>query len=212
MKKNKPIQIMTALTFMLFAYAVNVLAQTVTPCKSDTSVQLKKSASHSILTDTVKFDSLTYLSSKLHLTLPRNMMGLTLGGKMKMKVNERIQLSVVMPIFSNELARIEVTPNDVLLIDRYDKLYVQATRAELSKYLPAGSDYHQLEELLIAASKPGGRSQLEGSELGLKSMKDAKVELYDFSTKDLDLEQTPVPTKYKKVTLEEFIKALKGLQ
>ena len=153
-----------------------------------------------------------YLSSKVHLALPASFMGLSLKGSMKMVAGERVQLSIVMPIFGTELAKLDITPTEMLLIDRHDKMYVQANKAEMMKYLPAGSDFSQLEQLLVNASKPGGRSEVSGSDFGIKSMKDARIQLYDFSTDEMTLDPTPVPTKYKKVTLDELVKALKGLQ
>jgi hypothetical protein len=140
------------------------------------------------------------------------MLGITLGGKMKMKKGERVQLSLVLPIIGTEEMKADITPNDMLLIDRHDKMYVQATKEELMQYLPAGSNFAQIEVLLFEASKPGGKSQLSGEEVGIKSMKDATVELYDFSSKEFDMEPSTAPASYKKVTLEKFIKALKGLQ
>lgn len=153
-----------------------------------------------------------YLSSKIHLTLPQNLMGLTLGGKMRMKKDERIQLSLVLPIFGTEMVKVDITPNDMLLIDRHDKMYVQATKEELMQYLPEGSNFSQIEVVLNDASKPGGKSELSGDEIGLKSMRDAKVELYDFSIDQFNMEPTPIPSKYKKMTLADFIKAIKGLK
>jgi hypothetical protein len=157
-------------------------------------------------------DCPNYLWSKVRFTLPKSMLGITLGGKMKMKKGERVQLSLVLPIIGTEEMKADITPNDMLLIDRHDKMYVQATKEELMQYLPAGSNFAQIEVLLFEASKPGGKSQLSGEEVGIKSMKDATVELYDFSSKEFDMEPSTAPASYKKVTLEKFIKALKGLQ
>jgi hypothetical protein len=153
-----------------------------------------------------------YLSSKIRVTVPRNGSLFTLGGSMKMVSNERIQLSVVMPIFHNELMKMDVTPDEVLVIDRVNKQYIRAKKEELSSYLPKGSNFDQLVKLLEAASKPGGKSVLTASEIGLKSIKDAKLEFYDFSTDEILLDPTNVSTKYKKITLQEFAKSLKGLQ
>lgn len=41
---------------------------------------------------------------------------MSVGGTMKMKTHERVQISLLMPILRTEVARIEeVTPNEVLL-------------------------------------------------------------------------------------------------
>lgn len=211
MKKNELIYII-GLTIGL-GFSNNTLAQSIV--KNDSNKILKDSIDKTkVMPDSCVVDSTSYqcLSSKVHLVLPASFMGLSLKGSMKMVSKERIQLSIVMPIFGTELAKLDITPNEMLLIDRHDKMYVQANKKEMMRYLPSGSDYSQLEQLLIDASKPGGRSEVSGSDFGLKSMKDAKIQLYDFSTDKIALQPTVVPTKYRKVTLDEFVKALKGLQ
>lgn len=211
MKKNKLIYIIGLIIGL--AFSNGALAQSVV--KNDSNKILKDSIDKTkVIPDSCLVDSASYkyLSSKIHLVLPASFMGLSLKGTMKMVSKERIQLSIVMPIFGTELAKLDITPNEMLLIDRHDKMYVQANKKEMMRYLPSGSNYSQLEQLLIDASKPGGRSEVSGSDFGLRSMKDARIQLYDFSTDQIVLQPTAVPTKYKKVTLDEFVKALKGLQ
>ena len=41
-----------------------------------------------------------------------------------------MQLSFLMPIIRTEVARMEVTPEEILLVDRMGKRYVRATRKE----------------------------------------------------------------------------------
>ena len=72
-----------------------------------------------------------YLSSKVQLTIPNKGGTVTVNGTMKLVSGERMQLSFLMPILRSEIARLEITPNDVLVVDRMGKRYVQATRKEL---------------------------------------------------------------------------------
>ena len=107
-----------------------------------------------------------YLSSKLQLTVPNKNGSITVSGSMKMKSGERIQLSVLMPVFRSEVMRMEVTPDEVLLIDRMNKRYVRATRDELKELLPENADFDRLEKLLFKASLPGEKKELTGREWG----------------------------------------------
>ena len=61
----------------------------------------------------------------------------------------------LMPVFRSEVMRMEVTPDEVLLIDRMNKRYVRATRDELKGILPENADFDRLEKLLFKASLPG---------------------------------------------------------
>jgi hypothetical protein len=57
-----------------------------------------------------------YLSSKMQLTFPYKGDKMSMGGTMKMKQNERIQLSVQLPVIRTEVVRIDITPEEVLLL------------------------------------------------------------------------------------------------
>ena len=125
-----------------------------------------------------------YLSSRLQLTIPSGANGsITTGGTMKMKGGERVQLSILMPILRTEIARLEITPDEILLVDRMNKRYVRASRSELNDILPKEARFSKLEKLLLDASLPEGKSELSGKELGIPSLEKAKVRLYDFSSK-----------------------------
>ncbi|MCS2322431.1 DUF4292 domain-containing protein [Bacteroides fragilis] len=152
-----------------------------------------------------------YLSSKLQLTVPNKNGSMTVNGNMKMKSGERIQLSVLMPVFRSEVMRMEVTPDEVLLIDRMNKRYVRATRDELKGILPENADFDRLEKLLFKASLPGEKKELTGRELGIPSLEKAKVRLSDFSTAEFELIPTEVSSRYTQVALEDLLKMLMKL-
>ena len=152
-----------------------------------------------------------YLSSKLQLTIPSGEGSVTVGGTMKLKGGERVQLSILMPLFRTEIARLEVTPDEVLLIDRMSKRYVRASRKELKDMLPEEAEFSKLEKLLTDASKPGGRSEVSGKELGIPSLEKAKIRLYDFSSGEFNMTPTEVSSRYTQVPLEELLNMLTKL-
>lgn len=123
----------------------------------------------------------SYLASRLQLTIPGKGGSMSVGGTMKMKSRERVQISLLMPILRTELARIEVTPTEVLFVDRMNKRFVRATKNELKEILSKNVEFSQLEKLLTDASKPGGKTELSGKDLGIPKLEKAKVQLYDFS-------------------------------
>ena len=102
----------------------------------------------------------SYLASRLQLTIPGKGGSMSVGGTMKMKSRERVQISLLMPILRTELARIEVTPTEVLFVDRMNKRFVRATKKELKEILSKNVEFSQLEKLLTDASKPGGKTEL----------------------------------------------------
>ena len=152
-----------------------------------------------------------YLSSKVQLIVPHKEATLTVNGTMKLKSGERMQISFLMPILRTEVARMEVTPDDILLVDRMGKRYVQSTRKELKDVLPKKANFEHLEKLLYAASKPHGKKILPGKELGIPSLEKGQIELYNFSDKKFDLLPTSLSGKYRKVELNELLEMLMSL-
>lgn len=130
---------------------------------------------------------------------------------MKMKANERVQISLLMPILRTEVARIEMTPEEVLVVDRMNRRYVRASRKELKGLLPKHAEYARVEKLLFKASLPGGKSLLTGKDVGLPSLEKAQVRLYDFSSQSFSLNPTELSSRYRQVSLEELIKLLAAL-
>ena len=143
-----------------------------------------------------------FLSSKVQLTIPNKGGTITVNGTMKLVSGERMQLSLLMPILRSEVARLEITPDDVLVVDRMGKRYVQATRKELKDVLPKKADFAHLEKMLFEAAKP---------ELGIPSLEKGKIVLTDFSDKEISLTPTQVSSRYTKVEWTELLEMLAKL-
>ena len=161
--------------------------------------------------ETSVLPEVNYLSSKVKLTVPTKDAVFTVNGTLKLISGERIQLSFLMPIIRSEVARMEVTPDEILLIDRMGKRYVQTTRKELKDILPKKADFAHLEKLLFDASKPNGKRTLSGKELGIPSLEKGKIELSNFSNTAFSLTPTEVSSKYTKVELSQILEMLMSL-
>lgn len=149
-----------------------------------------------------------YLSSKVQLTIPNKESSFTVNGTMKMKRDDRVQLSLLMPILRSEMVRLEVSPDTILVVDRMNKRFVRASRKELKGLLPKKVTFDNLEKLLYNAAKPEGKRSITGTELGIPSMDKAKLELSGFSDKPFTLTPTQLSQKYQEVTLEEILQML----
>lgn len=155
--------------------------------------------------------SAEYLSSKMGLTIPYKDAVFTVDGTMKMKSGEMIQVSMLMPILRTEIARVQVTPTELLIVDRVNRRFVRAGDSELRYAVVSGFTYDKLEKVLFALGKDGTSKSLSGEDLGLTKLKKAKVELYDFSTEPVDVSPIELSSRYKQVTLEEMMQLLTSL-
>ena len=168
-----------------------------------------KSSKHLATSETktsTKAPTSSYLASRLQLTIPGKKGSMSVGGTMKMKTHERVQISLLMPIL-----RIEVTPDEVLLVDRMNKRFVRATKAELKNVLSKNVEFSRLEKILMDASLPGGKTELTGKDIGIPSLEKAKVQLYEFSTQEFSMTPTELTSKYNQIPLEELVKMLVAL-
>lgn len=149
------------------------------------------------------------LSSKVSLTVPYQGSMQTLRGNLRLVSDQRAQLTLLMPILRTELVRLELTPDNVLLVDRMNHRYVQATRQELRPLLPRRATFSNLERLLRRAARSGKPVTLSASQLGLPHLEGAKLVLTDFSSTPITLSPTRLSSRYREVAFEEILKQLK---
>ena len=158
-----------------------------------------------------KGEESAFLSSKVQVTIPHGEAVYSVNGTMKLKKGEIVQVSFLMPILRTEVARIEVTPENILLVDRVNHRYVRSTKEELKDRLPKRWTYSRLEDLIYEASAPGGKKGISGEEFGLAKLQKAKVELSDFSDEVNNVKPTTLSTRYEQVTLDELLQFLLSL-
>ena len=95
---------------------------------------------------------------------------------------------------------------------KYSKLMAEkpefAMQLAVKGMLPKNAEFSRLEKILLDASLPGGKTELSGKDIGIPSLEKAKVQLYEFSTKEFSMTPTELTSKYRQVPLEELVKML----
>lgn len=97
------------------------------------------------------------LTARVKLNLNLDGRDLSAGGSLRMKRDDVVQLSV--SFLGAEIARLEFSPRDVLLIDRFNKQYVRAAYDQIDFLRNAGLDFHAVQalfwnELFLPGNKP----------------------------------------------------------
>ena len=94
--------------------------------------------------------------------------GVSCSGKLKMRRNDVIQLSL--SVLFMEVARFEFSPNEVLIIDKFHKQYVRATYSEVSFLKSAGLDFYALQALFWnEVFVPGEKNDVSASHFSMSS-------------------------------------------
>ena len=89
------------------------------------------------------------LTAKISMSVDLNGKGATkVNGMLRIKKGEVVQLSVA-PLLGIEVARAEISPDGVLVIDRMNKRYVQVSFAEVKALANVELDFHALQSLFL---------------------------------------------------------------
>ena len=147
------------------------------------------------------------LSARLSVGLNLNGKNISCNGRLQMKRGELVRISLTLPIIGTEVGRIECTPKEVLIINRFNKEYVQGTYADVPFLATAGLDFYALEalfwhDLFVPRSKTVlpqlHRFTLsENDGIAVLSLTDAPNLIYDFhsTTSSALLQRTAVRSK-----------------
>ena len=133
---------------------IAVLVLLLASCSSTQS--LKKSQSIEGMTETEYVESVIShaggwdaLTAKMALAIDWEGKGTTkVNGTLRIKKGEVIQLSIA-PLLGIEVARAEISPDGVLVIDRMNKRYVEVSFAEVKALANADLDFHTLQALFL---------------------------------------------------------------
>ena len=99
------------------------------------------------------------LTAKMSLTLDWEDKKTKVGGTLRIKKGEVIQMSIA-PLLGIEVARVEISPEGVLVIDRMNKRYVQVSFVELETLAKAKLDFYTLQALFLNELFLPGKKEL----------------------------------------------------
>ena len=168
----------------------------------------------------------TCITSRVRMDLSSGGKSASVGGTLRMKHNDVIQLSVV-TFGILEVARIEMTPDYFMLIDKMGKQYVKAAYRDVSFLRNADVDFYTIQAYFWDEQTSnysgwvrsdfvnvGGKSLPTKHNItistGSKTVK-ANLSLSNMSI-DSDWEKrTPVPSRYKEVSVDELLTRIMNL-
>lgn len=96
-------------------------------------------------------------------------------GKISMRRDEVIRLQLLLPIIRTEVARIDFTPDYVLLVDRFHKEYIKASYKDVSFLADNGLSFYSLQalfwnQLFLPGEKTVNEQMLHRFTCGLADM------------------------------------------
>ena len=119
-------------------------------------------------------------TAKMSLALDLSGKTTKVSGTMRIKKGEVVQLSVA-PWLGIEVARAEISPDGVLVIDRVNKRYVRVTFDELQELTNAQLDFYSLQALFLNEIFLPGKKELTSRDISAFDMelvgKDVRLDL-----------------------------------
>lgn len=131
---------------------------TVNPTSATTVAGTPSASSYDI--STLTNDS--NFTSRIHATMTFNGQSLSTSGHLRMRRGDVIQVSLLDPIIGiTEVGRLEISPDMVLLIDRYNKRYVLMTYDEINALSRQQLSYPQVEYLFWQQALQAGKDEVK---------------------------------------------------
>ncbi|MDR2692328.1 MAG: DUF4292 domain-containing protein [Dysgonamonadaceae bacterium] len=117
---------------------------------------------------------------------------ITADARLRIVKDEMIQLSLRIPILGTEAARINISPDQILIIDRMNKRYFVESMENLKKHLPFDFDYYSVQSLFTNQLFIAGKQEVtpddyasfgyrEDEFSAVLSRQDSRGIVYDFT-------------------------------
>ena len=142
---------MTTVIRIVSTFVVAVLLAGLASCRSSRSLEKAgpvvpaASALDYMKTVAANAQQARALTARVKVRLGLDGKGVSANGSLRMKRDDVVQLSLT--ILGMEVGRLEFTPEDVLVVDRFNKQYVRAAYADVDFLARAGLDFYSLQAL-----------------------------------------------------------------
>lgn len=103
------------------------------------------------------------LTARLGVNVKMGGKSLSCNGSLRMKRDDVVQLSLTLPLIGTEVGRLECTPTEVLLIDRFNKQYIRGTYSDVSFLSQTGLDFYAFQSMLWDELFVPGERNVESS-------------------------------------------------
>lgn len=150
-------------------------------------------------------------TAKVKVNLKQNSKSISTSGSLKMRWNDVVQISLVDPLIGiTEVGRIEFSKDNVLIVDRINKNYVQETYETLSAIAKSNLSFDYIQAVFWSESQKENNNKIS-YKIPLKTPVALNLEVSNVNHKDSWDPHYQVSSKYNKVTIEELFKMLSSL-
>lgn len=150
-------------------------------------------------------------TSKISLTITMGGKNVSTSGSLRMRRGEVMQVSLLDPIVGwTEVGRMELTPKSILIVDRFNKRYVETSYGELSRYAPFSLTYSMIEDMVWQEAK--SQDRLTYSIPTAKDNIDIEIRINSRGNADNWEYGNSLSSKYQSVDINTLFRALMNAQ
>ena len=162
--------------YSLFIFAIAIL---LSACKSQEQAfrilldkKEKEERIAALLQQTISYETLSG-SIRINIKPGSGNKNTSTSGHLKIKKNEAIEISMRDPIIGmTEVARISITPNQILIIDRFNKQYFVESMERIREVSPFEFDYYSIQALFTNQLFIAGKSDIQINDFQSFSLKE----------------------------------------
>ncbi len=88
------------------------------------------------------------LTARLGVNVNMGGKSVSCNGILRMKRDDVVQLCLTLPLLGTEVARLECTPTEVLLLDRFNKQFIRGTYSDVKFLQQTGLDFYSFQSML----------------------------------------------------------------
>ena len=148
----------------------------------------------------------TNFTSRVRVTIVQNGKDITTNGTLRMRYDDVIQIALVDPVVGMmEVGRMELSPDNVLIIDRINKRYVSTDYEEFTALKSRNIDFKTIQDFFWKEAKGGNEFSYT-----IPAKKDIRLDLKlsDKGNAANWTAHTTVSGKYDKTDVNELFKSM----
>jgi len=149
--------------YLFFLAGIIILLNGCKTSRSATSVALSKMNKDERI-ESIKYQAIPFntLSSSLRFSLKPGMKKNTISANAQLRIikDKIIQLSLRIPILGTEVARLTITPEQIIIIDRNNKRYVSESMQRFKEATSFDFDFYSLQALFTNQLFIAGKSSI----------------------------------------------------
>jgi len=180
MKRNK------TNSYLFFFAGIIILFYSCKTSRQTTSVALSEMSKDKRI-ETIKYQAIPFnnLSSSLRFSIKPGVKKNTVSANAQLRIikDKIIQLSLRIPILGTEVAKVSITPEQIIIIDRNNKQYVSESMQTLQEIAPFDFDFYSLQALLTNQLFIAGKQSISAEDYNTFDLNEDKF-LFKLNNKD----------------------------